>query len=147
MIVVYWAWRLGMFLASLAPRRFSFNAAAAMGNAAYYMMALRRQVAKENFSIVLGKSPNDPEVRLVARRSFQNYARYLRDVMLYPRTSMAELENRVVFHAKDVVLQALALKKGAILVSAHFGNMDMPSAIIAKDYAPITIVSETLRPP
>ncbi len=147
MIVVYWAWRLGMFLTSLVPRRLSFGAAAMMGNAAYYVMSLRRQTAKENFSIVLGKSPDDREVREVARRSFQNYARYLRDVMVFPRTSMAELEDRVVFHAKDVVLQALALKKGAIIVSAHFGNMDMPSAIIARDYAPITIVSESLRPP
>lgn len=147
MIVVYWFWRLGMFLTRLAPPRLSLVAAGAMGNSAYYVMSLRRQVAKRNFSHVLGKSPDDPEVRRVARQSFQNYARYLRDVMLYPRVSTMELENRVVFHSREYLDQALALGKGAILVSAHFGNMDLPSAVIAKHYTPITLVAESLRPP
>ncbi len=147
MIVLYWMWRLGMFLASQVPPRWSFAAAGAMGNSAYYLFPLRRQVARENFSHVLGRPPEDPEVGRVARKSFQNYARYLRDVMLYPYITSAELERRVVFHAKDVVVGALAHGKGAILVSAHFGNMDVPSAVIAKHYRPITLVGETLRPP
>ncbi len=146
MIVVYWFWRFGMWLASLAPRRLSMAAAGAMGNSAYYLMGLRRGVAKENFSHVLGKSPDDPEVRRIARQSFQNYARYLRDVMLYPRTSMAELEKRVVLHSREHLEHALAMNKGAIIVSAHFGNMDMPSAVLAKQFRPITLVGESLRP-
>lgn len=147
MIVVYWFWRLGMFLTRLAPPRLSLAAAVAMGNSAYYVMTLRRQIAKRNFSHVLGKSPNDPEVRRVARQSFQNYARYLRDVMIYPRISTAELEKRVVFHSLEHLDRAFAIGKGVILVSAHFGNMDMPSAVIAKHYRPITLVAESLRPP
>lgn len=146
MILIYWLWRVGMLVTSRVPRRLSFAAASAMGSSAYYFLKLRRQVAKENFSIVLGRSPNDPEVRRVARLSFQNYARYLRDVMLYPGMPMAELEKRVVVHAKTNLEKALAMNKGVILVSAHFGNMDMTSAVIAKDFRPITLVGESLRP-
>ena len=146
MIVVYWVWRFGMLLTSLVPRRWSFAAAGAMGSGAYYIMGLRRRVAKENFSQVLGKSPDDPEVRRVARQSFQNYARYLRDVMLYPHISTSELEKRVVVHSKEYFDQALALNKGAIIVSAHLGNMDMSSAVLAKQIKPITLVGESLRP-
>ena len=147
MIVVYWVWRIGMYLASLVPQRWSFAFAGAAGNSAYYLMGLRRRVAKENFSQVLGKSPNDPEVRRVARQAFQNYARYLRDVMLYPRIPTTELEKRVVVHRSEYIEQALALNKGAIIVSAHFGNMDLTSAVLAKHYGPITLVAESLRPP
>ncbi len=147
MIALYWLWRLGMFLASLVPPRWSFAAAGAVGNSAYYLFPLRRRVARENFSHVLGRPPEDPEVGRVARQSFQNYARYLRDVLLYPRISMSELERRVVIHSKDHVDTAIAHGKGAILVSAHFGNMDVPSAVIANRYRPITLVGETLRPP
>ncbi|MBI4788136.1 MAG: hypothetical protein HY782_13985 [Chloroflexi bacterium] len=146
MIAVYWVWRLGMFLAARAPRRWSAAAAGAMGNSAYYLMGLRRRVAKENFSQVLGKSPNDPDVRRVARQSFQNYARYLRDVMLYPRIPTTELEKRVVIDGRECFDRALARNKGAIIVSAHFGNMDMPSAVLAKQFKPITLVAESLRP-
>ncbi len=147
MIVLYWFWRLAMFLAGWVPRPVSAGIATAMGNTAYYLMSLRRKVAKENFSHVLGKSPNDPQVRQVARRSFQNYARYLCDVMLYPRLSMAELEQRVVIETRRPMDQALALGHGAIIVSAHFGNMDLPGAVLARQFAPITLVGESLRPP
>lgn len=147
MIVIYWAWRLGMYLTSILPPRWSLAAAAAAGNGAYYVMGLRRRVAKHNFSHVLGKSPDDPDVRRVARQAFQNYARYLRDVMLYPRIPTAELENRIAFEGLEHFNRALAKKKGAIIVSAHFGNMDMTSAVLAKKFTPITLVGESLRPP
>ncbi len=147
MIALYWLWRLAMFLASLVPPRWSFAAAGAVGNSAYYLFPLRRRVARENFAHVLGRPPEDPEVGRIARQSFQNYARYLRDVMLYPRISMSAFEQRVVIHSKDYVDAALAYGKGAILVSAHFGNMDVPSAVLAKQYRPITLVGETLHPP
>ncbi len=146
MILLYWMWRIGMFLTSLVPPRWSFAAAGAMGSGAYYVFGLRRQVAKENFSRVMGMPPDHPEVRRVARQSFQNYARYLRDVMLYPSTPTSELERRIVFHGLEYIEQSLALNHGAILVSAHFGNMDMPSAVIAKQFRPITLVAESLRP-
>lgn len=147
MIAIYWAWRIGMYLTYLLPSRWSLAVAAAAGNSAYYVMNLRRRVAKDNFSHVLGKSPNDPEVRRVARQSFQNYARYLRDVMLYPRIPISELETRIAIQGLAHFRQALAMKKGAILVSAHFGNMDMTSAVLAKRFTPITLVGESLRPP
>ncbi len=146
MIALYWAWRLGMFLTGVAPRRLSFAAARTLGNISYYVMPLRRRIANENFAHVLGKPSDDPEVRRVARLSFQNFACHLRDVMLYPSTSMAELESRITIHHGEYFQDALALGKGAIVVSAHFGNMDMPSAVLARRYTPFTLVSETLRP-
>src|SRR5574341_38135 len=147
MITVYWLWRLGVFLTGVLPRRWSRVGAKMMGNGAYYLMPARRRVAKDNFAYVLAKSPDDPEVRRVARHSFQNYARYLHDVMIYPRTSVAELEQRVSLYGTEHAERALALGKGVILVSVNFGNMDITSAVVAKQYKPMTLVAETLRPP
>lgn len=146
MIAIYWAWRAGMLLTSLIPPRWSFAAAGAIGNGVYYLMSLKRRVAKENFSHVLGKSPNDPQVRRVAREAFRNYVRYLRDVMLYPKIPTADLERRIVLHHREYIDAALRMNKGAIIVSAHYGNMDMPSAVLAKRYRPITLVGESLQP-
>lgn len=147
MIALYWAWRLGMFLIGVMPRRLSFAVARFLGYIGYYIMGLRRDVAQENFAHVLGKPPNDPEVRRVARASFQNFVCLLRDVMLYPSLSMTELEQRITIQNPEHFEQALARGKGAIIVSAHFGNMDLPSAVLAKQFSPIALVSETLRPP
>lgn len=146
MIIIYWFWRAGMFLSGIAPRRLSHAVAAALGLTAYYLLPMRRAVAKDNFSHVLGKSVDDPAVREVARRSLRNYACYLRDVMIYPSLSTEELEQRVAIHDSEYILEGLEAGKGVILVSAHFGNMDLPSAVLAKQFRPIALVSETLRP-
>ena len=146
MIVIYWLWRMGMFLTGTAPRRVSLAIAAAMGTSAYYLMPMRRAIAKDNFGHVLGKPPGDPEVGRVARHALRNYVCYLRDVMIYPSLTTAELEERVTLHTPEHFDQALARGKGAIIVSAHFGNMDLPSAILSTRFKPIALVSETLRP-
>ncbi len=146
MIALYWAWRLGMFLVRITPRRWSLAAADWIGDGAYYVMALRRRVARDNLAHVLGKPPDDPAVSRVVRGSFRNFVRLLRDVMIYPSMPMEEIEARVTVHGGENVEQALRLGKGAIIVSAHFGNMDLASAVVAKRYAPLTLVAETLRP-
>jgi KDO2-lipid IV(A) lauroyltransferase len=145
-IAVYWLYRLGAWLANLAPRRMSFAFASTLGTSVYYIMRARRRVARENFSHVLGKPPNDPKVGRVARHAFRNYARYIRDVMIYPTLGAAELEGRVRIHGQEHLDRTLTIGKGAILVSAHFGNMDIPSAVAARQYKPMTLVAETLRP-
>ena len=146
MIVIYWLWRFGMFLTGAAPRRVSLAIAAALGTSAYYLMPMRRAIAKDNFAHVLGKPPSDPEVARVSRRALRNYVCYLRDVMIYPSLSTTELEKRVTVHNPEHFDQAFALGKGAIIVSAHFGNMDLASAILSTHFKPIALVSETLRP-
>ena len=147
MITLYWLWRLGVWLVGLAPRRLSWTIAGTMGNSLYYLMPLRRRVAEENMAHVLGTSTNAPNVRRAARLSFRNFARLLRDVMLYANMSDVEIAKRVTIHEGENMASALALGKGAIIVTAHFGNMDLASALIAKQFAPIALVSETLRPP
>jgi KDO2-lipid IV(A) lauroyltransferase len=146
-IALYWIWRIGMFLANVTPRRLSLAAANWMGTGAYYLMPLRRRVARENFAHVLRKPLDDLEVGRVTHRAFRNFARLLRDVMLYPNMSVRDLEERITILHGEYFEQALAHGKGAIVVSAHFGNMDLPSALLAHRYAPFTLVSETLRPP
>lgn len=146
MIVLYWLWRLGMFWVSHLPRRVSFRAAEWLGIVMYYLMPLRRQVARENFAHVLCQPPHHPEVGRVTRRAFQNFARLLCEVMIYPSLSIQEIEQRIRIRHGEYIEQALAYGKGVIFVSAHFGNMDLPSALLAHRYAPLTLVAETLRP-
>jgi Kdo2-lipid IVA lauroyltransferase/acyltransferase len=146
MIVIYWLYRLSAWLTNLAPRRMSFAFASTLGTSAYYIMRARRRVARENFSHVLGKPANDPKVGRVARYAFRNYVRYIRDVMIYPTLGVAELERRVRINGQEHLESILSMGKGAILVSAHFGNMDLPSAVAARRYSPMTLVAETLRP-
>jgi lauroyl/myristoyl acyltransferase len=146
-IVFYWLWRLGMFLIAATPRRISLWMADVLGMACYYTMPLRRRVARENFAHVLSKPIDDVRVGWVTRRSFRNFARQLRDVMIYPSMSVKELDERVTIVTPAHFEEALSRGTGAIIVSAHFGNNDLTSAVMAMHFKPFTLISETLRPP
>ncbi len=143
---LYWLWRLGMLLVGLVPRRLSHAAAGWLGTAGYYLMPRRRRIAQNNFSHVLHQSSDHAQVRRVARESFRNYARLLRDVMIYPSMPHAEIESRVTFLQPEYFEQAIARGKGTLVVTAHYGNMDIASAMVAMRFKPITLISETLKP-
>jgi KDO2-lipid IV(A) lauroyltransferase len=146
-IALYWVWRLGTIIVGIVPRRVSYAIAGWIGTAVFYLMPLRRRIAQENFAHVLNTHPDDRAVKQVARTALQNYVRLLRDTMLYPSLSYQEIEARVTLHNPEHFRDALALGKGVILVSAHFGNMDLAGAVMATRYTPVTLISETLQPP
>lgn len=147
MIALYWAWRLGMILVGVTPRWLSMGVATFIGWVGYYLMPLRRRIAQENFAHVLGKPTHHPDVQRVTRAAFQNFTRLMHEMMLYPNATLDEFEARVTFANPEHFEQALARGKGVILVSAHYGNMDIPAAVVAHRFKPITLVGETLRPP
>lgn len=136
-----------MIVVGATPRWLSMAMASWIGWLGYYGMPLRRRIAQENFAHVVGKPPHHPHVRHITRAAFQNFTRHMRDMMLYPSVTMSELESRVTLVSPEHFEQSIARGKGVILVSAHFGNMDIPAAVIANRYKPLTLVGETLRPP
>jgi len=145
-ILLYWLWRLGIFLTRVLPRGWSLAAAGWLGAAAYARMSERRRTAQNNFSHVLQQPAHAADVDRVARESFRNYARLLREVMLYSRLTHAGIGARVTVTHPEHFEAAFARGKGIILVSAHYGNMDLAAAVLATRYTPITLVSETLQP-
>lgn len=136
---------MSWLMAALPPSaRYGF--ARTIGAAVYYLWPERRRIARENFSRVLDKPVNNPEVGEVARESLQNFCRYLVDVMLYPKVSIEEMESRVQFHIDDEAAKALRMNSPAIICSAHFGNMDYVAAVAAKQYRHFTLAAETITP-
>ncbi len=147
MIIVYWAWRLGGFLSARLPARVGMRLARAIGSAGYYLMPAKRRAAHENFAQVLQLSANHARVRRVAHESFQNYVQMLRDVMIYPNRSRADIERLVSLAHPEYLEAALARGKGAVLVSVHYGNMDLHGARVANHFRRVTIIGEKLKPP
>jgi KDO2-lipid IV(A) lauroyltransferase len=113
---------------------------------AYYAWSARRRVARENFAHVLGKPPNDPAVGRVARSSFMNFSQYLVEVMRYPSVPMEKIEERVEIRDTEAIRAAIAPGKPMILITAHFGNMDVASAVVTQRYGPFTLAAESIKP-
>jgi KDO2-lipid IV(A) lauroyltransferase len=142
----YWGWRIAASLAQRLPSGISYPAAVAGGELAYLLWRGRRRIAKENFAVVLARPTHDVEVARIARRSFRNFAKYLLEIMRFPRLRMDELQRIVAIDPRSWghLRQARDHGRGLIFVSMHFGNFELGGARIA-DEIPLNVIADELE--
>jgi KDO2-lipid IV(A) lauroyltransferase len=140
----YWGWRIGARVAQRLPARPLYAFAVILGEIGYVVWTAKRQIAKHNFAIVLGRPWTDPEVAQVARRSFRNFAKYIVEIMRFPRLDVADFERLVNVEGWEHLRGALALGKGVIFVSIHFGNFELGGARIS-DEIPLNVIADELE--
>jgi phosphatidylinositol dimannoside acyltransferase len=111
----------------------------------FWVGQYRRAVA--NMERVLGPRPHPPEVRRLVRRVFRNYARYMVDLLVLPRRSREDVQQRFKAFGLEHIDQSLHCGKGVVLVTAHIGNWDAAGAFLAGRGYPVNVIVETLEPP
>jgi KDO2-lipid IV(A) lauroyltransferase len=141
--VGYWGWRVGARVAQRLPARPLYAVAVVLGEIGYVAWTAKRRIAKHNFAIVLGRPSTDREVARVARRSFRNFAKYIVEIMRFPVLSVADFERMVAVEGWEHLRGALALGKGVIFVSIHFGNFELGGARIS-DEIPLNVIADEL---
>ncbi len=139
----YWSWRIGAAIAQRLPARPLYAAAVLGGELTYLGWAAKRRIAQHNFSIVLGRPSDDPEVAQVARRSFRNFAKYLVEIMRFPLLTDTDFDRLVTVQGWEHLREAMAHGKGLIFVSIHFGNFELGGARIA-DGIPLNVIADDL---
>ena len=143
---LYWSWRLAAALVQRLPARLVYLGAVLGGELAYVVWHRRREITKNNFAVVLGRSPEHPEVARVSRRAFRNFGKYLTEIMRFP--SMGEEELHELVKIDDATHEHLEAARehgrGIIFVSAHFGNFEIGGARIAQEI-PLTVVADELE--
>lgn len=141
--MLYRLWQLVTAVLQRLPLRVCYALAFVIGSAGYYLWPRARRAMHENYSRVLRGAP-ESEIRRTARRSLVNYCKYLADFVRFPALSAAEIDAAMSgdsdFRALD---EALAHKRGAVVVCMHFGNWDMGAAAVAARGYPVTVVAET----
>jgi len=119
------------------------HAAAAPGGAAWYWLSpTQRRAALDNYAAALGREPSDPQVARVARRAFQNYGRMLIDFVLMGSLTPEELLERIILERRDLLDEALARGRGAIMAVPHMGSWDMAGSYAAALGYKISAVAE-----
>jgi Kdo2-lipid IVA lauroyltransferase/acyltransferase len=144
--VMFWAWRVGAALVQRLPSRLVYAGAVVGGEITYLGWATKREIAKHNLAIVLGRAQTDIEVARVARKSFRNFAKYLTEIMRFPKLHPSDLERMVTIDPQSFghLHAAREHGKGLIFVSVHFGNFELGGARIAQEI-PLTVVADEME--
>jgi len=112
----------------------------------YLVTPSRRRWANANFGHVLGLPPDHPRVRRLALRAFDEYGRYLVDLMRLPSLPPDEVERL----AGDLTEHEAELRRilaeapggGLILAVGHLGSNEAIAAHIASRGLPISVVAD-----
>ena len=138
--IQYGAWRTLVFLATRLPPGVLYGAADIAGGCAYYGWSGARHRMCRNFTRVLA---GGDQVGRTARRSLQNYCRYLVDFARLgsrePAGSAPLRDGDDAFAQLDTVL---ARGRGAVMVAMHFGNWDAGALAAAARGYPVSAVAE-----
>lgn len=93
----------------------------------------RRELAIDNIGQALGV--NRATSTRIARRSAQNWGMTTCEFLHSSGVSESELRDYVCLKGEEHLEAALAAGKGAILVTAHFGNWELLTARVAQKYS------------
>jgi KDO2-lipid IV(A) lauroyltransferase len=101
---------------------------AALGEAAYWVVAGRRRVALDNLTLAFGDRLSEPARRALARRCFRHLGRTVVECCQLVFGTPADLLARIRIQGLEHLQAALAEGRGAFLLTAHFGNWELLAA-------------------
>lgn len=78
-----------------------------------------------------GVEPAEDALDGLARKVFQYFGKYLIDFFRYARLTPDSIRRRISFEHREYLDQILAMKRGALLVTAHLGNWELGGAVLA----------------
>lgn len=145
-MISYIVYRLLGWLAPKIPPRLGYGLFARIGDLFYRLDQRGRSVVEDNMRHVLG--PDAPPAILSdkVRTVFQMQAYNYFDLFRLPAMTREEIEARTIVHNWEYLERALDQGQGVIVVSAHFGNVDVLLQIIGLRGVECTLLVERLEP-
>jgi len=115
-------------MARFIPRKLLVNTAGCLGLLGFYASARYRNVAFKNLRMTFGNSLSHAEIAKITKSVFINFAKSF--VAEFPWSASADnemLKDLVEVRAEDQAQfdRLLAMKKGMIVITAHFGNFEL----------------------
>ena len=101
---------------------------------------------ESNLRRVLGPHASAQELRRMSHLGMRSYFRYWCEVFQLPRLSTREIVARMHVVDEQRLRDAVAARRGMILVLPHMGNWDHAGAWLTATGVPFTTVAERLEP-
>ncbi len=130
----------------LLPRSLALVIGGWLGMLAYRLATQQRRLACEHIQQALDISDEDT-IKTIVKQCFSNLGKNVVEFMLFRRMNPKQIQQSVSFEGVQHVENALAVGKGAIILTGHFGNWELLAASISTTVSPLTPIVRELRSP
>lgn len=122
------------------PRRAAHAFGAVLGWIWYYLIPVRRQVARANLRLAFPEK-SGKERRRIARSCFVHLSRSAVEFLRLPGLDRRKVEQLLEHVGREHYRQAVEPGRGVIVVTAHFGNFDLLACTQAIRGVPLHILT------
>ncbi len=140
-------YKLASWLCWKLPPWFRYRLAAFIGELYYWLAREHSRYADYNIRIAMDEPRVNRRVRLVARRSFRNYVKYMVDFLRLPHLQAQEIAALLTGVGWEYITETVAAGKGTMLITPHFGNWDTAAAVMTGHGFPVSSVAKDFEPP
>ncbi len=127
------------------PRRAGLLLGRMIGRLAYYAVPRRRRLALDNLSMSLGGSLSEEEIRNTALASFEFLGMNILEFFNLPGLKAEGIKRLISVEGEEKLIEALAMGKGALVLTGHLGSWDMLSAGLAARGYSVALITKVSR--
>lgn len=124
-------------VARMLPFEWSSALGGRIGQVAYWTLSRRRRIAIENVTAALGSEFEGTPAREIARRAFVQIGRTFVEFLALPRLGAGGILRRVELVGYEPALEWAREGKGAVMVTAHYGNWELCGAALRAAGGPV----------
>jgi phosphatidylinositol dimannoside acyltransferase len=129
----YISYRLAAILCRLFPEKLAYWFGLRIADVFYARNQVGREGIISNLKRIYaarGVIPAEASLAGLSRKTFQYFGKYLIDFFRYARLTPEEVRQRVCLERLDYLERCVALKRGVLVLTAHFGNWELGAAAV-----------------
>ena len=132
-------------IVSWLPRETALSLANLIGKTAFLVARRERKKTIQHLTLAYGEEKSEKEIRDLAERVFIHFAEVAVDVLRLRKLTRQELEELIdPGEGLSIFKEVLAQGRGAILLTAHFGNWELMGAFVMFSGYPGAVVARKI---
>jgi Kdo2-lipid IVA lauroyltransferase/acyltransferase len=128
-------------LINALPEKWVYAIAMVIGLFVYHVVRVRRGVTMENLRNSFGEELSESELEKIAEASYISIGMTFTEMLFFQKL-VNQIRERMDMTEASLLKQTFEKGRGVILISGHFGNWELNSAVIAKIGYPLTVVAK-----
>lgn len=148
--MIYWTYRFAAFFVRILPLKGAYWLGLRICDAMFFLNRRGRRAVRDNLRIIFehqGILPSRQILDGCARKTFQYFGKYLADFIRFRKLSPEGVRENISIQGLEHLEAIRASKRGAILLTAHYGNWELGGAFIASMGIPVHAVVRPVPSP
>lgn len=144
-VVIFLLFKFISFIVLALPAGIGLILGRIFGTLSFYILKKERKKAFENLDAAFGNSKSKAEKRSIAKKVFENLGKNFIEAVSIPKFNRNNINKYVSCKNIGVLRRFVREKKGAIILSAHFGNWELLAHYISMQGLPMNVIARRVR--